>query len=78
MAADSPSEDKLSVAKEARKSTNQAALALELPFILVGTVALGVAIGFYMDRWLDTKPIITLILGALGFAGGLREIMRRV
>jgi len=65
-------------AREIRKSNNQLAMALELPFVLVGTIALAVLVGFYLDRWLHTKPILTLILGALGFVGGIREILRRV
>jgi len=28
-------------------------------------------IGSYLDRWLETSPWITIVLGALGFAAGL-------
>lgn len=75
---DSSPEKKLSAVQETRKSSNQLAIALELPFVLVGTVAVAVLLGFYLDRWLHTKPVLTLILGALGFIGGIREIIRRV
>jgi ATP synthase protein I len=75
---DSSPESKLSAPQESRKSSNQLAMALELPFVLVGTVAVAVLLGFYLDRWLHTKPVLTLILGALGFIGGIREIIRRV
>jgi ATP synthase protein I len=75
---DSSTEKKLSALQETRKSGNQLAIALELPFVLVGTVAVAVLLGFYLDRWLHTKPVLTLILGALGFIGGIREIIRRV
>ena len=78
MSTDNSSEGKSGAAAEARKSSNQLAAALELPFVLVGAVALSVVAGFYLDRWLHTKPILTLILGALGFIGGIREIIRRV
>ena len=54
------------------------ALALELPFTLVGAIAVGVTIGYFLDRWLHTKPWLTLIFGALGFFGGVREILRRL
>ncbi|HZC65881.1 MAG TPA: AtpZ/AtpI family protein [Candidatus Dormibacteraeota bacterium] len=73
-----PTEKPGAVAREARKSRSELATALELPFVLVGTVALAVLLGYYLDRWLHTKPILTLILGALGFVGGIREIIRRV
>jgi F0F1-type ATP synthase assembly protein I len=66
------------VAAQARKATNQAAMALELPFVMVGTIALGAAIGYFLDRSFHTKPILMFIFGALGFAGGVREIIRRL
>jgi F0F1-type ATP synthase assembly protein I len=62
----------------ARQERNQTALALELPFVLVGTAALGGLLGYFMDRWMHTKPVLLLLFGALGVAGGIREIIRRV
>jgi ATP synthase protein I len=54
------------------------ALAFELPFTLAGALAVGVALGYFLDRWLHTKPIFMLVFGALGFAAGVREVLRRV
>ena len=34
--------------------------------------------GFFLDRWLHTKPWLTLIFGALGFFAGVREVLRRL
>jgi len=62
----------------ARQVTSQGALGLELPFVLVGTIALGAALGYFLDRWLHTKPILMFVFGALGFVGGIREILRRL
>ncbi|HME12833.1 MAG TPA: AtpZ/AtpI family protein [Candidatus Acidoferrum sp.] len=67
-----------SAREQTRRATNQAAMALELPFVLAGTIALGAALGYFLDRWMHTKPIFMFVLGALGFAGGLREILRRL
>jgi F0F1-type ATP synthase assembly protein I len=53
-------------------------MAMELPFVLVGSIFMGGLFGFLLDRWLGTKPILTFVLGALGFAGGLREVLRRM
>jgi F0F1-type ATP synthase assembly protein I len=64
--------------KATRRATNQAAMALELPFVVVGTIALGAAIGYFLDGWLHTKPVLMLVLGAAGFAGGIREVLRRL
>src|ERR1700736_709934 len=61
-----------------RKYSSQTALAMELPFTLVGAVLLGGLLGYFLDHWLHTKMIFTLVLGALGFAGGLKEVLRRL
>jgi ATP synthase protein I len=54
----------------------QIALAVELPFLLVGPAVVGGAIGFFLDRWLHTKPWIMLVLGLCGVALGLRDTLR--
>jgi len=64
--------------QKARKYSSQAALAMELPFTIVGAVLVGGVLGYFLDHWLHTKLIFTLVLGALGFAGGLREVLRRL
>lgn len=56
----------------------QLAVAIELPFILVGGVLIGGGAGFLLDRRFHSSPALTLILGALGFAGGLWDILRRL
>ena len=58
--------------------SRQMAIAMELPFILVGTLLVGGLLGYLLDRWLHTKPILMLVLGGLGFIAGLREILRRL
>ena len=63
---------------KAKKYSSQAALAMELPFTIVGAVLLGGVLGYFLDHWLHTKVIFTLILGGLGFAGGLKEVLRRL
>jgi ATP synthase protein I len=80
-----PSDDKLDekpstapAKKKARDFASGPALALELPFTLVGPIAIGAAMGYFLDRWLHTKPWLTLVLGALGFFAGVREVLRRL
>jgi F0F1-type ATP synthase assembly protein I len=63
---------------KAKKYSSQTALAMELPFTIVGAVLLGGVLGYFLDHWMHTKMIFTLILGALGFAGGLKEVLRRL
>jgi ATP synthase protein I len=66
------------VQRKTKDSASLPALALELPFTFVGAFAVGVAVGYFLDRWLHTKPWLTLIFGALGFFAGLREVLRRL
>jgi F0F1-type ATP synthase assembly protein I len=53
-------------------------LAFELPFVLVAWVVLGGGTGYLLDRWLHTAPVMMLIFGALGFAGGVWDVLRRL
>jgi ATP synthase protein I len=64
--------------KKAKDVSNNLALAMELPFTLVGALAVAVTAGYFLDRWLHTKPVFILILGALGFIAGVREVIRRL
>ena len=64
--------------KQAKGFSRQFAMAMELPFVLVGAVVVGGLIGYFLDRWLHTKPILMLVLGFLGFFGGLRDVLRRL
>lgn len=65
-------------ANKARNAASATAVALELPFTLFGAIALGGGAGYLLDRWLHTLPWLTIVLGALGFYGGLREVLRRL
>ena len=58
--------------------SRQFAMAMELPFVIVSAIAVGGLTGFFLDRWLHTKPYLMLALGFLGFFGGLREVLRRL
>ena len=57
---------------------NQIAMAMELPFILIGSVVIGGGLGWLLDRRFQTSPALTLVFGALGFAGGLWDILKRL
>jgi F0F1-type ATP synthase assembly protein I len=56
----------------------QASMAWELPFILVGSVLIGGGAGYFLDHWLHTAPALMLVLGLLGFAGGIWDMLRRL
>jgi F0F1-type ATP synthase assembly protein I len=62
---------------KAKNFSNQFALAMELPFVLVAAVIVGGLMGYFLDRWLHTKMVFTLLLGGIGFFAGVRDILRR-
>lgn len=41
---------------------------------MVAATLLGLAIGYYLDRWLDTQPVFTLIMLLFGIAAGFRNV----
>jgi ATP synthase protein I len=55
----------------------QAAIAMELPFTLVGPILVGGVIGYLLDRWLETAPLFILVFIGFGFFAGVREVYRR-
>ncbi len=71
---DSPSP----VAEKAKDVSNQAAIAMELPFVLVSAVVVGGLLGYFLDHWLHTKPVFLLVLGCIGFYAGVRDVLRRL
>lgn len=53
-------------------------MAMELPFVLVAAVVVGGLLGFFLDRWLHTKPWLLILFGAVGFYAGVRDVLRRL
>ncbi len=41
---------------------------------MVVSTFIGLAMGYYLDRWLDTSPWLTLIFLVLGIISGFRNI----
>jgi len=53
-----------------------AAIAWTLPFTLVVPMVVGGAVGYFLDRWLHTKPAFMLVLGLLGVGIGIRDVLK--
>jgi len=51
---------------------------MELPFLLVACVAVGGGVGYFLDARFHTSPVLTLVLGLLGFAGGMIQLVKRL
>jgi F0F1-type ATP synthase assembly protein I len=56
----------------------ETSMAWELPFVLVGPVLIGGGLGYLLDEWFHTAPVLMLVVGLLGFAGGIWDMLRRV
>jgi F0F1-type ATP synthase assembly protein I len=74
---DKPDPEDSPAVKQARNFSQQNAMAMELPFIFVGCIVVGGAIGYFLDAWLHTKPVMMIVFGVIGFIAGLRDILRR-
>lgn len=51
---------------------------MDLPLVLIGSVVVGGGVGYVLDLRLHTFPILSLVLGLLGFASGMYELIRRL
>lgn len=40
---------------------------------LSAMVITGFALGYGLDVWLDTRPVFMMLLGGLGFVGGIHK-----
>jgi ATP synthase protein I len=78
-------EDRIAAAKASRRSEaprghqgefTQGSLAWRMVTELVVGMALGVAIGYGLDSLLGTRPAFLVVFALLGFAGGVRTMLR--
>ena len=50
--------------------------ALKISTELVAAVVVGSTIGFILDSWFDTKPLLTICFFILGVAAGILNVFR--
>lgn len=50
--------------------------AFEAGIQFAASIGVGMAIGYYADRWLGTEPWLLFLFLAFGFAAGLRNLLR--
>ena len=60
------------------KGTNAASLgkALKISTELVAAVVVGTTLGFILDNWFDTKPMLTICFFFMGAAAGILNVFR--
>lgn len=59
-------------AKYREKRGKQISIAMRLSTELVVSCVVGAVLGWYIDKWLDTKPIFFIILLILGIVSGIK------
>ena len=61
-----------------KKSLNAASLgkALKISTELVASVFVGSTIGFLLDNWFGTKPMLTICFFFMGMAAGILNVIR--
>jgi ATP synthase protein I len=64
--------------KEKNQGTNAASLgkALKISTELVASVFVGTIIGFLLDSWFDTKPLLTICFFFMGVAAGMLNVFK--
>ena len=64
--------------KEKNQGTNAASLgkALKISTELVASVFVGTIIGFLLDSWFDTKPLLTVSFFFMGVAAGILNVFK--
>ena len=60
------------------KSSNAASIgkALKISTELVAAVVVGGTLGFILDKWFDTKPLLTICFFLMGVAAGMLNVFR--
>ena len=59
-----------------RNNNNSLGLAFRISTELVAAVFVATFIGYYLDKWLGTKPIFIIILFIVGVAAGIFNVVR--
>ena len=64
--------------EENNQGSNAASLgkALKISTELVAAVVVGSTIGFILDNWFDTKPLLTICFFFIGVAAGILNVFR--
>jgi ATP synthase protein I len=69
---------KIKINLEKKEGSNAASLgtALKISTELVAAVIVGTTIGFLLDNWLGTKPLLIIIFFFMGVTAGILNVFR--
>ena len=68
----------IKIIEEKNRGSNAASLgkALKISTELVASVFVGSTIGFLLDNWFDTKPLLTICFFFMGVAAGISNVFK--
>lgn len=66
------------VKKEQFSLWKQLGILSTMGIALVAATAIGLAIGYYLDKWLNTSPWLTMLFLLFGIAAGFLNIFRDI
>jgi len=69
-------QQKAQKAPEAEKPDNASNVAFRMGVDLVAGTGVGAFMGYWFDKWFDTKPLFLIVLLVLGFATGVRNVVQ--
>lgn len=64
--------------KDYKDLMDQLTLVTQLGLTMVGSILLGFAVGYYLDKWLGTKGVFLTIFILLGIIGGGWTVFRQI
>jgi ATP synthase protein I len=68
------SDDKQRLAAQRRELYKSLGFLSSVGICMVTSILIGMVMGYYLDRWLDTAPWFLLIFLVLGIVSGFRNI----
>ena len=70
--------DKIKKKEKKMEGTNAASLgkALKISTELVASVVVGSTIGYILDSWFDTKPLLIIVFFIIGVVAGILNVFR--
>lgn len=57
-----------------RENLRSLSMVSSLGITMVASILIGLAMGYYLDKWFDSSPVCTLLFMALGIISGYRSL----
>lgn len=64
--------------KKKRDTIEYLALVTQVGLTMAGSIAFCFMVGYYLDKWLDTRGVFLVIFIVLGIVGGAMTVYRQI